>query len=176
MSKTNEGLAKLLREHRRSRSANFGSGDYGYACICGERLRSNSQHATSAHQAEKVAEYFASLAPAPVEAKPNAEDLLDTRAGLALANHAFQEGLGDGIRACNDSLEGEPFVKPISPYSAPLLALIKADKESLDHSPCCSSHGEPMTCERYRRTHFVEVRPCCTVDAERLEQEKAAEL
>lgn len=130
----------------------------------------------SAHQAEKVAEYFTDLAPAPVEAKPTAEDLLDARAGLALANKTFQEGMSAGIRACNDSLEGEPFVKPISPYSAPLLALIKADKESLDHSPCCSSHGEPMTCERYRRTHFVEVRPCCTVDAERLEQEKEAEL
>jgi hypothetical protein len=25
-----------------------------------------------------------------------------------------------------------------------------------------------MTCERYRRTHFVEVRPCCSIDADRL--------
>lgn len=28
-----------------------------------------------------------------------------------------------------------------------------------------------MTCARYRRTHFVEVRPCCSVDAEALEQD-----
>lgn len=25
-----------------------------------------------------------------------------------------------------------------------------------------------MDCEKYRRTHFVEVRPCCAIDAERL--------
>lgn len=165
-------LAKLLREHRRCRAVNFGD----YECVCGEPVASNSHHVMSAHQAEKVAEYFASLAPAPVEAKQTAEDLVETRHGLALANQAFKEGLSAGIRACNESLEGEPFVKPVSPYSAPLLAMIKADKESLDHSPCCSSHGVPMTCERYRRTHFVEVRPCCAADAERLKQEKAAEL
>jgi hypothetical protein len=29
------------------------------------------------------------------------------------------------------------------------------------HNPCCSSHGVNMTCETYRRTHFVEVGPCC---------------
>lgn len=39
------------------------------------------------------------------------------------------------------------------------------------HRPCCSSHGVDMTCERYRRTHFVEVRPCCSVDAELLRDE-----
>lgn len=36
------------------------------------------------------------------------------------------------------------------------------------HDPCCSSHGVPMSCARYRRTHFVDVRPCCEKDAERL--------
>lgn len=40
-----------------------------------------------------------------------------------------------------------------------------------DHSPCCSSHGLNMSCERYRRTHFVEVRPCCATDAARLKGE-----
>lgn len=40
-----------------------------------------------------------------------------------------------------------------------------------DHDPCCSSHGVPMSCERYRRTHFVEVRPCCSTDAARLKEE-----
>lgn len=44
------------------------------------------------------------------------EELITTRAGLALANAAFNEGLSAGIRACNESLEGEPFVKPVSPY------------------------------------------------------------
>lgn len=39
------------------------------------------------------------------------------------------------------------------------------------HVPCCSAHGEPMTCEEYRRTHFVEVRPCCAIDAARLRGE-----
>jgi hypothetical protein len=37
-----------------------------------------------------------------------------------------------------------------------------------DHNPCCSSHKIPMSCEKYRLTHFVEVRPCCAIDAERL--------
>lgn len=44
------------------------------------------------------------------------EELVTTRAGLALANSAFNEGLSAGIKACNESLEGEPFVKPVSPY------------------------------------------------------------
>jgi hypothetical protein len=34
------------------------------------------------------------------------------------------------------------------------------------HDPCCSSHGVTMDCTRYRRTHFVEVRPCCSADAD----------
>ncbi|BAH52272.1 hypothetical protein [Rhodococcus opacus] len=29
------------------------------------------------------------------------------------------------------------------------------------HTPCCSSHRVDMNCETYRRTHFVEVGPCC---------------
>ncbi|QTF81606.1 hypothetical protein SEA_PULCHRA_91 [Microbacterium phage Pulchra] len=32
------------------------------------------------------------------------------------------------------------------------------------HNPCCSSHGVDMTCDDYRRTHFVQVRPCCQDD------------
>lgn len=32
------------------------------------------------------------------------------------------------------------------------------------HDPCCSSHGKVLTCAEYRRTHFVEVRPCCAAD------------
>lgn len=44
-------------------------------------------------------------------------------------------------------------------------------KPEPEHTPCCSSHGVPMSCERYRRTHFVEVRPCCSADAQRLETE-----
>lgn len=33
--------------------------------------------------------------------------------------------------------------------------------EETTHNPCCSSHGVNMTCETYRRTHFVEVGACC---------------
>jgi hypothetical protein len=40
------------------------------------------------------------------------------------------------------------------------------------HRPCCSTHDVHMTCERYRRTHFVEVRPCCAIDAARLRAEE----
>jgi hypothetical protein len=32
------------------------------------------------------------------------------------------------------------------------------------HDPCCSSHGVTMGCDRYRRTHFVEVGRCCKHD------------
>lgn len=38
--------------------------------------------------------------------------------------------------------------------------------ETATHNPCCSSHGEALDCETYRRTHFVEVGPCCSVWAE----------
>lgn len=44
------------------------------------------------------------------------EELATTHVGRALANAAFNEGMSAGIRACNDSLDGEPFVKPVSPY------------------------------------------------------------
>lgn len=39
------------------------------------------------------------------------------------------------------------------------------------HLPCCSSHGVDMSCADYRRTHFVEVRPCCAYDAALLRAE-----
>lgn len=42
-----------------------------------------------------------------------------------------------------------------------------------EHAPCCSSHKVDMTCERYRLTHFVEVRPCCSIDAAALADETA---
>jgi hypothetical protein len=42
------------------------------------------------------------------------------------------------------------------------------------HEPCCSAHGLSMTCARYRRTHFVEVRPCCAVDAAAMKAESEA--
>ena len=46
----------------------------------------------------------------------SADELVTTPAGRALANASFNEGLSAGIIACNDSLDGEPFVKPVSPY------------------------------------------------------------
>lgn len=36
--------------------------------------------------------------------------------------------------------------------------------DPITHDPCCSSHGKALTCVQYRRTHFVEVRPCCEHD------------
>lgn len=41
------------------------------------------------------------------------------------------------------------------------------------HAPCCSVHGRNLTCEQYRRTHYVEVRPCCAADALVYEGEEA---
>lgn len=36
------------------------------------------------------------------------------------------------------------------------------------HSPCCSTHANDLCCRHYRRSHFVEVRPCCETDARNL--------
>lgn len=33
---------------------------------------------------------------------------------------------------------------------------------SAAHAPCCSSHGKLLCCACYRRSHFVEVGPCCS--------------
>ena len=48
------------------------------------------------------------------------EELLDTRAGLALAKAAWSEGSGAMLRAVNAS---GLWRKPENPYSPPLLAL-----------------------------------------------------
>jgi hypothetical protein len=52
--------------------------------------------------------------------------------------------------------------------------VIESTEPSAPHAPCCSAHNVPMSCERYRRTHFVEVRPCCSTDAVALEAERRA--
>lgn len=49
----------------------------------------------------------------------------------------------------------------MTPSPSPVAAVLA---EPVTHDPCCSAHGVPMTCTRYRRTHFVEVRPCCAHD------------
>lgn len=41
------------------------------------------------------------------------------------------------------------------------------------HDPCCSAHGRTLSCAEYRRTHFVEVRPCCADDAVILRMEQS---
>lgn len=46
-------LASLLRDHRRNRAVGR-----HYECLCGTRLRSNSHHAQSEHQARAVVEYL----------------------------------------------------------------------------------------------------------------------
>lgn len=44
--------------------------------------------------------------------------------------------------------------------------LVEAVRVAATHRPCCSAHGVDMSCDQYRRSHFVEVRPCCcSVDA-----------
>lgn len=56
------------------------------------------------------------------------DDLLETRAGLAIANSAFIEARDQVITAWIRANErDEPFLRPVSPYQAPLAALIKAE-------------------------------------------------
>lgn len=58
----------------------------------------------------------------------DAESLLDTDAGLALANAAWKEGASMMLRSVNYHEDG-PWEKPESPYSAPLLARIAARRD-----------------------------------------------
>lgn len=58
-----------------------------------------------------------------------AEDLLDTKAGMALANSAWQEGASAMLRSINQHTSG-PWQKPTSPYSAPLLRMLNAGESS----------------------------------------------
>lgn len=46
----------------------------------------------------------------------DAEQLLDTPAGLALANAAYNEGVSHTLRAVSESEETGVFAKPRSPY------------------------------------------------------------
>lgn len=32
------------------------------------------------------------------------------------------------------------------------------------HQPCCSSHEKKLCCSCYRKSHFVEVGNCCSID------------
>lgn len=57
-------------------------------------------------------------------ANSTAETIVDTRAGLALANDAYTAGVNAGIKAANDWV----LTRPVSPYSAPLAELIKAEQ------------------------------------------------
>jgi hypothetical protein len=58
-------------------------------------------------------------------------------------------------------------------YGHRRIASVRSEVVEHTHNPCCSSHGVDMTCERYRATHFVEVRPCCSADAARLTADEA---
>lgn len=53
------------------------------------------------------------------------DSLLDTRAGLPLANTAWNEGAAAMVRAVEDAERTGVFTKPRSPYSAPLLRMMK---------------------------------------------------
>lgn len=54
-----------------------------------------------------------------------AEGLLDLRAGLALAHDSWNQGASTMLQVCNDLFPGDIWEKPVSPYSAPLLHMIK---------------------------------------------------
>lgn len=53
-----KALKTLLLKHRKCVHVNYGAGDWGYACLCGERLRSNSHHALAEHQADELASWL----------------------------------------------------------------------------------------------------------------------
>ncbi|MGP9782574.1 hypothetical protein ACT3UQ_08950 [Glutamicibacter sp. AOP12-B1-11] len=84
MSTTNEGLAKVLREHRRCRSV---GGGLAYKCICGESVASNSHHVMSAHQAEKALEYLSDE-----EVTAEAKEQAELEAEALFFFNAFWEG------------------------------------------------------------------------------------
>jgi len=66
--------------------------------------------------------------PAPVpdtavrEQGRDADALLDTRAGLALAHQAWGEGASTMLRSVNEHSDGDLWARPSSPYLAPLMA------------------------------------------------------
>lgn len=66
----------------------------------------------------------------------SAEDLLATDAGLALANAAWQEGAAARYRYEQMDFTGD---RPDSPYSAPLLARIKARRKAHSESGATQS-------------------------------------
>lgn len=71
---------------------------------------------TRAHLSKQFAVGVSAYLTAAQQVVNSVEELVTTSTGLALANAAFNEGMSAGIKACNESLEGEPFVKPVSPY------------------------------------------------------------
>lgn len=69
----------------------------------------------------------------------------------------LRPALAERVEAVVGSLDADP--------AAELAALREMlATQVVTHRPCCSAHGEDMTCEKYRRTHFVEVGNCCDVD------------
>ena len=60
------------------------------------------------------------------------DELLDTRAGLALANSAWCEGARAWKLAEAEAERTGTWVTPRSPYSAPLCALITQDRRAAE--------------------------------------------
>lgn len=58
--KQKKALKAFLVKHRKCVWVNYGAGDWGYACLCGKRLRSNSHHALAEHQADELAAWLES--------------------------------------------------------------------------------------------------------------------
>lgn len=102
-----EVAAKALYDHFKNQAANDGD---SWPEL---EERDEVGHGIARDDAEVAVSAYLDVAQLVVN---SVEELITTRVGLALANAAFNEGLSAGIRACNESLEGEPFVKPVSPY------------------------------------------------------------
>lgn len=98
-------------------------------CTCGQKIPTtlHSKYYVDFPDYQAMARHQMEALAVALPEVTRVEELVTTRAGLALANTAFGEGLSAGIRACNASGPDRPFKKPVSPYSAPLLAMIKAD-------------------------------------------------
>lgn len=89
------------------------------SCDCDwEGTAANHGAAEALHAAHQAAAVLAAI---------TAESLTDTRQGLALANQAWREGAATMLQVCNDLFPGDIWEKPVSPYSAPLLRMIKAE-------------------------------------------------
>lgn len=77
--------------------------------------------------------------------------------------------LTDHLQGMADSLDSHVDHEDIHRLLTEAIEMSRARDRVITHAPCCSAHGIAMTCDRYRRTHFVEVGNCCAAWGERNE-------